>query len=55
MAVVQATATFVDVAARQTIALVAHSTRTGKGVTDPYTVSVGVTFAACSLTVPQIN
>lgn len=51
----QATETFIDVIAQQTIALVAHAARTGKVVFDLQTLSLRVALTACCLAVPRVS
>lgn len=48
---VQATETFIDVVAQQTIALVAHAANTGEDVSNFQTLSLRVALAACRLAV----
>ena len=51
----QATETFIDVGAQQTIALVTHAAHTGEVVSDLQTVGLKMALGACCLTVPQVG
>lgn len=51
----QASETFINVTAQQTIALEAHAARTGEVVVDLQTLGLRVAPAACCFTVPQVS
>ena len=51
----EATETFINVAAQKTIALVAHAARTGEVIFDLQTLGLRVALAACCLAVPWVS
>lgn len=51
----QATETFIDIVAQQTIACVAYETRTGEVVLEFHTLAVNVALGACCLALFRVS